>query len=85
MIGFISRIIAALGRRTLFWGALLLILLSALRIATRQGRHVAEADFAIRAADARIHALRTSREVRNDIETIPDAVRDRRLSRWMRD
>lgn len=85
MIGFISRIITALGRRALFWGALLLILFSALRIATRQGRHAAEADFAIRAADARIRALRTSREVRHDIETIPDAVRDRRLSRWMRD
>ena len=47
MIGFISRILAALGRRALLWGALLLILLSALRIATRQGRHAAEVEFAI--------------------------------------
>ena len=85
MIGLISRIIAALGRRALLWGALLLILLSALRIATRQGRHAAEADFAIRAAEARIRAMRTSREVRHEIETVPDAKRDRHLSRWMRD
>ena len=85
MIGFISRILAALGRRALLWGALLLILLSALRIATRQGRHAAEADFVIRAAEARIRALRTSREVRHEIETVPDAERDRRLSLWMRD
>ena len=85
MIGFISRIIAALCRRALLWGALLLILLSALRIATRQGRHAAEAGFAIKAAKARIRALRTSREVRHDIETVPDAERDRRLDRWMRD
>ena len=85
MIGFISRIIAALGRRALLWGALLLILLSALRNATRQGRHAAEANFAIRAAEARIRALRTSREVRHDIETVPDTKHDRHLSRWMRD
>ena len=85
MIGFISRIIAALGRRALLWGALLLILLSALWIATRQGRHAAEADFAIKAAEARIRALRTSREVRHEIETLPEAERDRRLDRWMRD
>ena len=85
MIGFISRIIAALGRRALLWGALLLILLSALRIATRQGRHAAEADFAIKAAEARIRALRTSREVHHEIETVPDAKRERHLSRWMRD
>ena len=85
MIGFILRIIAALGRRALLWGALLLILLSAVRIATRQGRPAAEAEFDIKAADARIRATRTSREVRHDIETVPDAERDRRLSRWMRD
>lgn len=85
MIGFISRIIAALGRRALLWGAFALILLSALWIATRKGRHAAEANFAIRTAEARIRALRTSREVRHDIETVPDAKRDHHLSRWMRD
>ena len=85
MIGFISRSIAALGRRTLLWGALLLILLSALRIATRQGRHAARAQIAIRAADARIRALRKAQKVTHEIDSLPDAERDRRLSRWMRD
>jgi hypothetical protein len=85
MIGFVTQIITAIGRRALLWGALILILISALRIAARQGRHAAEAEFAIRAAEARIRALRTSREVHHEIETLPDAERDRRLDRWMRD
>ena len=85
MIAVFKRLVTAFGRRVALWAALILILVSALRIATRQGRHAAEADFAIRAAEARIRTLRTSREVRHDIETVPDAERDRRLSRWMRD
>ena len=85
MIGVVTQIITAIGRRALLWGALILILVSALRIATRQGRHAAEAEFAIRAAEARIRALRTSREVRHEIETLPEAERDRRLERWLRD
>lgn len=85
MIGVFMQIITAIGRRALLWGALILILLSALRIATRQGRHAAEAEFAIRAAEARIRALRTSREVRHEIETLPEAEPDRRLDRWLRD
>lgn len=85
MIPLLQGVFTAFGRRVALWGAFALILLSALWIATRQGRHAAEADFAIRAAEARIRALRTSREVRHDIETVPDAKRDRRLSRWMRD
>ena len=85
MIGVVTQIIKAIGRRALLLGALILILISALRIAARQGRHAAEAEFAIRAAEARIRALRTSREVHHEIETLPDAERDRRLDRWMRD
>lgn len=85
MIGVVTQIITAIGRRALLWGALILILISALRIAARQGRHAAEAEFAIRAAKARIRALRTSREVHHEIETLPEAERDRLLDRWMRD
>lgn len=85
MIGLVTRLVRAFGQRALLWGALILILLSALRLAARQGRHAAEAEFAIRSAEARIRALRTSREVRHDAETLPDAERDRRLGRWMRD
>lgn len=85
MIAVFRRIVTAVGQRFALWAALILILVSALRIATRQGRHAAEADFAIRAAEARIRALRTSREVRHEVETLPEAERDHRLDRWMRD
>lgn len=85
MIAIVKRLASAFGQRVALWAALILILLSALRIATRQGRQAAEAEFAIRAAEARIRALRTSREVRHEIEALPEAERDRRLDRWMRD
>jgi hypothetical protein len=85
MIAFIRQLVTGFGQRVELWAALCLILISALRIATRQGRYAAEADFAIRAAEARIRALRTSREVRHEVETLPEAERDRRLDRWMRD
>ena len=85
MIAIVRRLVTAFGQRVALWAALILILVSALRIATRQGRHAAEAEFAIRAAEARIRALRTSREVHHEIETLPEAERDLRLDRWMRD
>ena len=85
MIAIVRRLASAFGQRVALWAALILILASAQRIAARQGRHAAEADFAIRAAEARIRALRTSREVHHEIETLPEAERDRRLDRWMRD
>ena len=85
MIAVFRRMITAVGQRVVLWAALILILVSALRIATRQGCRAAKADFAIRAAEARIRVLRTSREVHHEIETLPEAERDRRLDRWMRD
>jgi hypothetical protein len=85
MIAVFRRIVTAVGQRVALWAALILILVSALRIATRQGRHAAEAEFAIRAAEARIRALRISREVHHEIETLSEAERDHRLDRWMRD
>ena len=85
MIAIVRRLASAFGQRVALWAALILILVSALRIATRQGRQAAEAEFAIRAAEARIRALRKSREVRHEIETLSEAERDRRLDRWMRD
>ena len=85
MIAVFRRLASAIGQRVALWAALILILASALRIATRQGRHAAEAEFAIRAAEARIRALRISREVYHEIEALPEAERDRRLDRWMRD
>lgn len=85
MIAIVSRLASAFGQRVALWAALILILTSALRISTRQGRHATEAEFAIRAAEARIRALRKSREVRHEVETLPEAERNRRLDRWMRD
>lgn len=73
------------GRRAALYAALTSALLAALWVAARQGRHAAEAKFAIRAAEARIRALRISREVSHDITTLPDDERARRLDRWMRD
>ena len=57
----------------------------AVQVMIRHGRRHAEAELAIRRADARIRALRISREVHHDIEALPDAERARRLDRWMRD
>ncbi len=85
MIAVVRRLFSAFGQRVALWAALCLILISALRIALRLGRHAAEAEFAIRAAEARIRALRTSREVHHEIEALPQNERDRRLDRWMRD
>ena len=85
MTTLVRRFVIAFGRRVALWAAMCLILFSALRIAKRQGRHAAEAGFALRAAEARIRALRTSREVHHEIEALPEAERDRRLDRWMRD
>ena len=85
MIVFVTQIFAAIGRRAALLGGLVLIFFAALRIAKRQGRHAAEAEFVLRAAEARIRALQTSQEVRHEIETLPAAERDRRLDRWMRD
>jgi hypothetical protein len=85
MITLVRQLVTALAQRVAFWVTLCLILASALRIAKQRGRHAAEAEFAIRAAEARIRALRTSREVHHEIETLPEAERDRRLDRWMHD
>jgi hypothetical protein len=85
MIAIVRRLVAAFGKRVALWAALCLILISALRVALRLGRHAAEAEFAIRSAEARIRALRTSREVRHEIAALPQTERDRRLDRWMRD
>lgn len=85
MIVFVTQIFAAIGRRAALWGGLVLIFFAALRVATRQGRHAAEAEFAIRRAEARIRALQTSQETRHDIQNADRADLERRADRWMRD
>ena len=85
MIAFLIRLIAPIWRRALLWGALALGLLIALRIAARQGRHAAEAEFAIRATEARIRAMQTAKDIRHEVHTTDPADLERRVDRWMRD
>lgn len=84
MIVFVTRIVTAFGQRIALLAALCLILISALRIAKRQGRHAAKAEFAIRAAEARIRTLQTSKETRHEVQNADRADLERRVDRWMR-
>jgi hypothetical protein len=81
----LQTLLIGLGRRLGFAGALVGVVLMALWVAARRGRHAAEAEFAIRRAEARIRALGASKEVTHDIDSLPEAERVRRLDRWMRD
>ena len=81
----VQTLLAGLGRRLSLAGALVGGTLMALWVAARRGRRAAEAEFAIRRAEARIRTLGASKEVTHDIDSLPEAERDRRLDRWMRD
>jgi len=85
MIHVITGLLAGIGQRAAFCGAIAFALLSALWIAFRQGRHAAEADLAIRRAEARVRALQTSKEIRHDLQNTDRADLERRADRWMRD
>ena len=85
MIHVITGLLAGLGQRAAFCGAIAFALLSALWIAFSQGRHAAEADLAIRRAEARVRALQTSKEIRHDLQNTDRADLERRADRWMRD
>lgn len=85
MSALVTALLAGLGRRAIFYGAIVFALFAALWIAFRQGRHAAEADLAIRRADARIRALQTSQEIRHEVHNADRADLERRADRWMRD
>ena len=85
MIAFLTRLVVPIWRRALLWGALALGLLIALRVAARQGRHAAQAEFAIRVAEVRIRALQTSKDIRDEVHTTDPADLEHRADRWMRD
>ena len=85
MIPFVTQVFAAIARRALFWVGLALIFFAALRVASRQGRHAAKAEFAICRAEARIRALQTSKETRHDIQNADRTDLEHRVDRWMRD
>ena len=85
MIPFVTQVFAAIARRALFWVGLALIFFAALRVASRQGRHAAKADFAIRRAEARIRALQTSKEIHHAVQNADRPDLEHRVDRWMRD
>ena len=85
MIGFAYHLLSGLGQRAVFAGTIAFALIIALWVAFRKGRQAAQANYAIRRADARIRALHTAKDTRHDVETTSPIERDRRLARWMRD
>lgn len=85
MSAFVTRLAASMGRWAALWAGLAFGLLLALRVAMQKGRHAAQADFAIRRAEARVRALQTSKETRHEVQNTDRADLERRAERWMRD
>lgn len=85
MLTAISGLFAGASRRLTYAAALTIAALAFVWLLLHRDRNAAEAQFAIRRAEARIRALNTSREVHHDINQVPDAERRTRLARWMRD
>jgi len=82
---FVTAALSGLGRRAALWSALAAAIVVAVWSLIRHGRHQAEADLAIRKADARIRAMQTARETRHEIRNTDRADLDCRADRWMRD
>jgi hypothetical protein len=85
MIHVLSIMLSGLGRRFAFWGAIAAAVGFAAWALIRRGRRAAEADLAIRRAEARIRAMQTSRDTRHDVQSSDQADLKRRADRWMRD
>ncbi|KGL00998.1 hypothetical protein [Thalassobacter sp. 16PALIMAR09] len=85
MIAILTTLFAGLGRRFAYWGAIVVAMGITVWILLRQGKHAAEADLAIRRADARVRALQTSKDIRHDLQNTDRTDLERRADRWMRD
>lgn len=85
MIALITTFFAGIGRRVALWAALAAAIGVAVWVLIRRGRLEAEAELAIRQADARIRAMQTARETRHEVRNADRADLDRRADRWMRD
>ena len=85
MIAILTTLFAGLGRRFAYWGALVAAVCIAVSILLRQGKHAAEAELAIRRADAQVRALQTSKDIRHEVQNADRADLERRANRWMRD
>lgn len=84
MSAILTMLLSGLGRRFAYWGAIVAAIGIAIWILPRQGKHAAEADLAIRRADARIRALQSSKDIRHDVQNADRADLERRADRWMR-
>jgi hypothetical protein len=82
---FVTATLSGLGRRAALWSALAFAIVVAAWSLNRHGRHQAEADLAIRQADARVRAMQTSKETRHEVQNADRADLDDRADRWMRD
>jgi hypothetical protein len=85
MIPILTTLLTSLGRRVSYWGAIFAAIGIAVWVLLRQGRLAAEADLAIRRADARVRALQTSKDIRHDLQNTDRTDLERRADRWMRD
>ena len=85
MIGVVRALLTGLGRRAVLYGTIILAATVALWIAFRHGRQAAEAELAIRRADARLRSMQTSKDIRHDVQNADRADLERRADRWMRD
>ena len=81
----LTSLLSSLGRRFAYWGAFVAAIGIAIWLLIRQGRLAAEADLAIRRADARVRALQTSKDIRHDLQNTDHTDLERRADRWMRD
>lgn len=85
MISIITAILSGIGRKAALWGAIGLAIAAALWVAFRKGRHEAEAEYAIRRADARVRSMQAAGEVRHEVRNTDRVELKRRADRWMRD
>ena len=85
MSAILTTLFSGLGRRFAYWGAIVAAMGIAIGLLLRRGRLAAEADLAIRRADARVRALQTSKDIRHDLQNTDRTDLERRADRWMRD
>ena len=85
MSAILTMLFAGLGRRFAYWCAIVAAMGIAIWLLIRRGRLTAEAELAIRRADARVRALQTSKEIRHEVQNADRADLERRANRWMRD
>ena len=85
MTAILTTLLAGLGRRVAYWGAIVAAMGIAIWLLIRRARLAAEAELAIRRADARVRALQTSKDIRHEVQNADRADLERRANRWMRD